>query len=283
MDTFRDVIDEVSAARAKGEAFAVATVVRTVSLTAAKAGAKAIVRSDGNISSGWIGGGCARAAVLKAAREALADGKPRLISVQPPDALRAIGHEPGDMEDGTQYARNMCPSQGTMDVFIEPYPSRIELLVCGTTPVALALTDLAQRVGYRVVVAAEPVEHHRYTAVDELIAGFAISRPASVERYIVVATQGKGDEAALTAALSLVSRYVAFVGSHKKARALKDTLIAKGVDPRRLEELRAPAGLDLGAVTPEEIAVSILGEITTVRRRGQRQAQVPQSAATAAE
>ncbi len=120
MDTFHDVLDEVSTARASGEAFAVATVIRTVSLTAAKAGAKAIIRADGSISAGWIGGGCARAAVVKAGREALADGKPRLVSVQSPDALRAIGRQPGDVEAGTQYARNLCPSQGTMDVFIEP-------------------------------------------------------------------------------------------------------------------------------------------------------------------
>src|SRR5262247_4663251 len=90
-----DVLDEVKSLKASGEPFAIATVVRTVALTAAKAGAKALIRGDGSMSAGWIGGGCARAAVLKAAREALSDGKPRLISVQPGDALQELGVEAG--------------------------------------------------------------------------------------------------------------------------------------------------------------------------------------------
>lgn len=284
MEPFHDVLDEVATARANGEAFVVATVVRTVSLTAAKAGAKAIIRADGDVSAGWIGGGCARAAVIKAARDALKDGKPRLISVQPPDALNEIGHEPGDIENGMQYARNMCPSQGTMDVFIEPFLCKVELLVCGATPVAQALADLGQRVGYQVLVAADAGDRHRFTPQQAFVANFELPEPSPAERYAVVATQGRGDEAALRMALSLPTRYVAFVGSHRKARALKDALAAKGIDPRRLDELHAPAGLDLGAVSPEEIALSILAEITNVRRRGQRQPEtVPHRATASAE
>ena len=280
MNVFRDVMDEVAAARGKGEEFAVATVVRTVALTAAKAGAKAIIRPDGAISVGWIGGGCARAAVLRAAREALADGKPRLVSVQPLDVLHEHGHEPGEVSEGTQYARNMCPSQGTMDIFVEPYPSRVELLIFGAAPTALALSDLGLRVGYKVAVAAEAADERQFAPAVEFLAGYDISRPASAERYCVVATQGKGDEAALFAALSVACRYVAFVGSRRKVQVLKDALIRRGIDQARLDELRAPAGLDLGAVMPEEIAVSILAEITTVRRRGHRQAEAatPQAA-----
>ena len=86
-DHATDILDTISSRKALGQPFALATVVRTVAATAAKAGAKAVILPDGTISEGWIGGGCARAAVLKAAREALADGKPRLLSVQPPDAL----------------------------------------------------------------------------------------------------------------------------------------------------------------------------------------------------
>ena len=86
----------------------------------------------------------------------------------------------------------------------------------------------------------------------------------------MVSTQGRGDEVSLRAALSIPSQYVAFVGSHRKADALKDALAAKGVDRSRFEDLHAPAGLDIGSVTPEEIAVSILAEITSVRRRGTR-------------
>ena len=90
-----DVMELVSRLKAADEAFALATVVRTVSVTAAKAGAKAVIRPDGTIVAGWIGGGCAKGAVLKAARDALADGQSRLVSVQPQDLLEELGVKPG--------------------------------------------------------------------------------------------------------------------------------------------------------------------------------------------
>src|SRR6516225_4047972 len=115
-----DIVETISARKATGEPFVVATVVRTVAATAAKAGAKAVILADGTMSEGWIGGGCARAAVLKAARDALADGKSRLVSVQPPDALDEHGHKAGEEHEGVRFAKNMCPSRGTMDIFVEP-------------------------------------------------------------------------------------------------------------------------------------------------------------------
>jgi xanthine dehydrogenase accessory factor len=124
-----DILDQVCAIKNKGEPFALATVVRTVAATAAKAGAKAVIMPDGTISEGWIGGGCARAAVLQAAREALADGKPRLVSVQPPEELEQRGVAAGDEHAGIFFARNSCPSRGTMDVFVEPMPCSPSSLV----------------------------------------------------------------------------------------------------------------------------------------------------------
>lgn len=282
MESFRDLLDEIAMAKASGEPFAVATVVRTVSLTSAKAGAKAIIRRDGTMSAGWIGGGCARGAVLKAAREALADGKARLISVQPPEELNEHGHNPGEIKDGTQYARTMCPSKGTTDIFIEPFISPVELVVCGATPIAVALADLGRRLGYRTIVVADPPDHWRFGPSQQLVPSWDLLPPTSAERYVVVATQGRGDEASLAGALSQPARYVAFVGSHRKAAALHEKLALKGIDDARLAELHAPAGLDLGSVTPEEIALSILAEITLVRRRGQALAMAVQTAATEA-
>src|SRR5882762_9072038 len=133
MTALVDTMDLVSRLKAADEAFVLATVVRTVSVTAAKAGAKAVIRSDGRIAAGWIGGGCARGAVLKAAREALADGLARLVSVQPVDVLAEQGLHPGEARDGIQFVRNMCPSHGTMDVFVEPVLPRPGLLVCGAS------------------------------------------------------------------------------------------------------------------------------------------------------
>lgn len=269
MSKVLDTLDQSAALNAAGEPFAVATVIRTVSLTAAKAGAKAIVRADGTMSAGWIGGGCARTAVIKAAREALADGRPRLISVEPPDVLAEKGVRSGELRDGVQFASNMCPSQGSMDIFIEPVLPRPEILICGASPVAAALATLAPLMGFKVVVAAPAEDQARFVEADRRVGGFDLSALGSAERYVVVATQGRGDEAALSAAIAVPHRYLAFVGSHRKAAALRRSLAGKGADAERLAALRCPAGLDLGAVTPEEIALSIIAEIVEVRRRGQ--------------
>ena len=112
MERASDILRIISARKAAGEPFALATVVRTVAATAAKAGAKAVILPDGTISEGWIGGGCARAAVLKAAREALADGQSRLVSVQPPDLLDQQGHASGEEQGGRPLRQEHVPEPG---------------------------------------------------------------------------------------------------------------------------------------------------------------------------
>jgi xanthine dehydrogenase accessory factor len=267
-----DILDVISTRKAAGEPFAVATVVRTVAATAAKAGAKAVILPDGTISAGWIGGGCARAAVLKAAKDALADGRARLVSVQPPDVLADRGVEAGDEQGGVRFARNMCPSHGTMDIFVEPVLPRPQVIVCGSSPVAVAIADLAKRSGFAVTVCAPSAEQAAFAEIEQRIEGYALPVDEPGARYVVVSTQGRGDEAALLAALAVDADYVAFVGSHNKADALKAALAQRGVPADRLARLKAPAGLDLGAITPEEIALSILAEIVAVRRGMQSRA-----------
>src|SRR5712675_331647 len=257
-----EVMDLVARLKAAEETFVLATVVRTVSVTAAKAGAKAIIRPDGTIVAGWIGGGCARGAVLKAAREALADGEPRMVSVQPENLLAELGVKPGENRDGVRFAQNMCPSKGTMDIFVEPVLPHPSLVILGVSPVALSLATQARQLGYHVTVAAP--------AADMLIDGYVLGGLHQARRFIVVSTQGKGDEAALRTAVSTDAAYHAFVGSRRKMAALREKLIAEGIDASAIDRIKAPAGLDLGAITPEEIAMSILAEITTLRRRGQR-------------
>ncbi len=264
-----DVLELANELKSRGESFALATVVRTVAATAAKAGAKAVIRADGSISAGWIGGGCARGAVLSAARQALADGQARLVSVQPGDVLQEQGLRPGQARDGIQFARNMCPSHGTMDVFVEPILPRPGVLVCGASPVAVAVAELAAQFGFAVTVAAPREDHARFAAAHVWHDGFDLSDLSPRPRFAVVATQGRGDEAALRAAVAGLVDYVAFVGSHRKAAVLRETLVAEGVDAERLARVRAPAGLDIGAVTPEEIALSIVAELVAVRRHGQ--------------
>jgi|SRR5690242_19216514 len=268
MDRAPDILELISAMKQKGEAFALATVVRTVAATAAKAGAKAVIRADGTISEGWIGGGCARAAVLKAGHEAIADGRPRLVSVQPPDVLQAQGHRAGDEHGGIRFVNNMCPSQGTMDVFVEPVLPRPQIVVCGSSPVAVAIADLGRRVGFAITVCVPAAEQAAFAEADRRIEGFALPVDDEGPRFVVVSTQGRGDEAALQAALAIDAAYVAFVGSRKKAEALRAILAARGIAPERLARLKTPAGLDLGAITPDEIAISILAEIIAARRGG---------------
>jgi xanthine dehydrogenase accessory factor len=268
-----EVMDLVAQMKAAEQAFVLATVVRTVSVTAAKAGAKAIIRPDGSIVAGWIGGGCARGAVLKAAREALADGEPRMVSVQPEDLLAELGVKPGESKDGVRFASNMCPSKGTMDIFVEPVLPHPSLVILGASPVAMSLAAQARQLGYHVTLAAPASDLIVAPDAHVVIDGFAPGALNDTRRFVVVSTQGKGDEAALKQALAIDAAYHAFVGSKRKMAALRDKLVAAGLESAAIDRVKAPAGLDLGAITPEEIAMSILAEITVERRRGQRAAK----------
>jgi xanthine dehydrogenase accessory factor len=265
-----EVMDLVAQMKAAEQAFVLATVVRTVSVTAAKAGAKAIIRPDGTVVAGWIGGGCAKGAVLKAAREALADGEPRMVSVRPENLLAELGVKPGDTKEGVRFASNLCPSKGTMDIFVEPVLPHPSLVILGASPVAMSLAAQARQLGYHVTLAAPAADLTIAPDAEMLIDSFALGELHQAKRFVVVSTQGRGDEAALRAAVATEAAYHAFVGSRRKMAALREKLIGEGVAAAALDRVKAPAGLDLGAITPEEIAMSILAEITVERRRGQR-------------
>lgn len=267
-----EVLDLIAQMKAAERAFVLATVVRTVSVTAAKAGAKAIIAADGTIVAGWIGGGCAKGAVLKAAREALADGEPRMVSVQPENLLAELGVSAGESRDGIRFASNMCPSKGTMDIFVEPVLPHPSLVIFGASPVALSLAAQARVLGYHVTLAAPAADRTAQPDADAVIDGYHLGELNDAKRFVVVSTQGKGDEAALRAAVATRADYHAFVGSRRKMASLRAKLLAEGANAAAIDDFKAPAGLDLGAITPEEIAMSILAEITRERRRGQRAA-----------
>ncbi|MBE1284069.1 MAG: XdhC /CoxI family-like protein [Rhodobacteraceae bacterium] len=254
--TDRDIADLALDLRAKGAPFAIATVIRTAGATAAKPGAKALLLADGTIAQGWIGGGCVRGALAKAARQSFEDGEPRLISLHPQDILAEKGVEAGEITEGVQFARNGCPSKGSMDIFVEPVLPLPELVIYGTSPVAEALQDLTARFQWAV----------RQASPDVLLPQVS----GGNRRMIVVATQGKGDLAALRAALEAQCEFVAFVGSRRKFASLATKLEDQGMDRGRLDRVHAPAGLHINAVTPEEIALSILAQLTQIRRHKQR-------------
>jgi xanthine dehydrogenase accessory factor len=264
------VLEQAALRQAQGQAFALATVVRTVSVTAAKAGAKALIGPDGSIEEGWIGGGCARAAVVKAARQCMADGQSRLVSIAPKDALAELGAAAGEERDGVFYAKNSCPSQGTMDVFVEPVLPSPRLLILGASPVAVALAKLAPSMGFAVTVAAAPEEYQSFDIGVARLVGVSAPAEAGDDAYVLVSTQGAGDRAALKSAAAMNARYRAFVGSRRKAETLRDELVKEGVSEEALSAIKAPAGLDLSAISADEIALSILAEMVAVRRRPER-------------
>lgn len=266
----------------QGEEFCVVTVVRTRDATSAKAGAKAVVRRDGTIH-GFLGGNCVQRTIRETAAAVLEDGKPRLVRVKPRDQVTA----PVDV-DGTELHRSACPSGGTVDLFVEPMRRPPRLVICGASPVATAVADLAARLGYRTAVAALEEDQAKFAVADQRIVGFDLG-PLAVTAgdWIVISTQGKRDREALAAALNSDAAYVAFVGSRRKAQVLAGQLREQGaVDEVRLARLKAPAGLDIHGIEPAEIALSILAEITERRRRQvratDRGAPAPEAAAGAA-
>lgn len=198
-----DMSEAIDGMRTRQEAFALATIIRTAGATAAKPGAKAVLDAQGQIVFGWIGG-CARSAVKQGVLRAIHEDTPQLVSITPEDLLSEKGLSNGDESEGMHFARNGCPSKGTIDIFIEPCLPRPELIVFGASPVAMALAALAPQFDWSVSGNARSD-------------GFAI--PPSTKRYaIVIATQGQGDLQALRASLGASKGFVAFVGSRKNTR-----------------------------------------------------------------
>jgi len=261
---------EMNRLRAEGAAFAVATVVRTVDATSAKPGGKALLDAEGTLIEGWVGGGCARAAIGRAARDAIARGQPQFVSLRPEELLEAEGVAPGEEREGIRFARNGCPSKGSMDVFVEPVLPQPRLVICGAGPVALALADLAARFDLHRTLCAPGATPQDLPEVEDVQDGFALDTEGAARRFVVVATQGRGDEAALRAALASGADHVAFVGSRRKFATLADRLAADGIDRAALDRVAAPAGLDIHAITPDEIALSILAQIVQWRRADDR-------------
>lgn len=228
-----DILERVAELRRDGTPFVLATVVASYPPQSVRAGAKAVILGDGTIE-GWIGGGCIRPVVLDEAREALAARAPRLVRMN-------AGENRDDAARGVRDYPMTCQGEGGVEIYLEPILPAPRLCVFGDTPVARALSDLAGAIGHVVV-----------------------SSPNEADA-VVVATMGVGDEDALAAAAASGAAYVGLVASRKKANFLFDYLRASGVPSERLERVKAPAGLDLGGMSPGEIALSILAEI--VQRR----------------
>ena len=244
-----------------GRPFVVATVVAVARPTSARPGASGIVHPDGTIE-GWVGGSCAQPVVVREALHALADGQPRLLRLSkdtPAEGRRA---------DGVIELVMTCHSGGTLEIYVEPHLPAPLLWIAGTTPIAGALAALGAGSGWRVsvfdpVATAEAFPGAERVSQETSLGG--VDPEASP--YLVVATQGVWDEEALAAGLRRNASYVGLVASPTRANVVRQWLRDEtGLAEDRLAALRAPAGLDLGAETAEEIALSILAELVQVRR-----------------
>ena len=250
----RDIFAQAAERAARREPFAMATVVRAERPTSAKPGAKAIVTRDGALR-GWIGGSCATPTVVREALAALADGEPRLI---------ALSSAPVPARDGVRHFPMTCHSGGTLEIYIEPVLPSEQLVIVGRSPVARALAALGAALGRRVVVAEPDAKPAEFPAADLVVPD--VARAGVDERTaIVVATRGEYDEDAVRDALATTARYVGLVASRTRAGVLVEALANAGVSREALGRLRFPAGLDIGARTEEEIALSILAEIVATR------------------
>ena len=252
---FDQFLNKAAELLAKGEPFVTASVVRFQAPISGKPGDKAIIFADGKMW-GWIGGGCAQPVVIKEALKALADGQPRLVRISPTAAP----------EDGIVDYTMTCHSGGTLDIYIEPVLPKPHILIFGRSPLAQTLARLGKTVGYRISVVAPGADREQFPDVDLLQTEANLGElKIGGEVFIVVSTQGEGDEEALEQAARTNAAYVAFVASKVKAQKVFQYLRETGVPSERVGQIHAPAGLDIRATSPEEIAVSILAEIVQLR------------------
>jgi xanthine dehydrogenase accessory factor len=251
----------VAALEASGARFAVATVVAVQRPTSAKPGARGIVHPDGSIE-GWVGGACAQPVVVREALRAIHDGQPRLLR------LSKEGRSEGQRADGIVELVMSCHSGGTLEIYVEPRVPAPDLWVAGVTPIARAVATLGAASGWRVTVIDPIAVAEAFPGVERVLAEGGLRKlDPDCSPYAVVATQGIWDEEAVERLLRRDQvAYVGLIASPTRAAVLRGWLADEGVPAERIAALRAPAGMDIGAETPEEVAVSILAELTQVRR-----------------
>jgi xanthine dehydrogenase accessory factor len=238
-----DLLELAAELQRKQEPFALATVVRCEAPTSAKPGSKALIRADATVA-GWVGGACAEPVVVREALAALRDGRPRLVGLHGESTARDRGR-PGMVE----YPMT-CHSGGTLEIYVEPYLPKPLLVLIGHGPVVEMLATLGHVADYSVVRLEE-------ASLPGRLASIALTRRASV----IVATHGEADAEAITQVLDTDAGYVSLVASRRRADGILEALKGRGASAENLARLKAPAGIDIGAVTPGEIAVSILAEV----------------------
>ena len=250
-----DIQDQCNELRDAEEPFVLATVVAYKSPQSAKPGSKAIIRAGGEMI-GWVGGGCVQPIVLREAKRALQTGQPKLLTISP-DAER------GDWKGAESY-RMTCEGGGSLEIYLEPFLPKPQLIIVGNSPVAQTVAELGRMLDFKVI-AADPG-----SVRDEI----------NEHSFVVVATMGNGDEEGLLSVVGTRPKYLGLVASEKKARALFDYAREKGATDEDIATIKCPAGIELGGETLPEIALSVAAEIVRVRRASAEQQSIPEQPAT---
>ena len=228
--------DQCNDLRAREEPFVLATVVAYKSPQSAKPGSKAIIKPDGSML-GWIGGGCVQPIVLREAKLALQTGSPKLLTISP-DA-------PRDDWKGVQSFRMTCEGGGSLEIYLEPYLPKPQLVVVGSSPVADIVAQLGTLLDFKVVTDTDQINE---------------------SSYVVVATMGNRDEEGLLAVIGTRPKYLGLVASKKKSEALFEYVRTTGASDEDVAVITCPAGIEIGSETLPEIALSVMAEIVRVRR-----------------
>lgn len=262
------------------EAYALATVVGREAPVSSHLGDRAVVHADGRME-GFVGGACSREIVRRQALEALASGEPRLVRIRP-DARETR------IERDVVTVPMRCVSEGAVDVYVEPHLAPREMVLVGFTPVAGALARLAPALDYRVARFVESGEleelgpetgAHEIDTLGEYLA--ALDASVIARSVALVASQGHYDEPALHDILQHAFGFTGLLASRKRAEAIASVLLQQGVPAERIERVVSPAGLDIGARKPAEVAISILAQIVATQnaRAPRRETAVTTTAA----
>jgi xanthine dehydrogenase accessory factor len=252
-----DLLALAASLAARGERFALVTVVRREPPSSARVGDTALVTEVGSYH-GWAGGGCTRETVLREARRAMTDGEPRLLCLSP--------NASATPRAGMLSLPMTCDSGGTVEIYVEPAIPQKRLVIFGATPAVRCLARVAAATGYRVDIVHPDAEESDFPdarSVQKSFTADGVPRGADV----LVATMGDDDVEVLAAVLARDAAYVGVIASPKRFRSIRAELAGRGVAESALAKIKAPAGLDIGAVTPEEIAVSVMAEVVQHSRR----------------
>lgn len=234
--------------------FAIATVVRVEGSSSARRGSKALIDSEGNVVMGWVGGGCAESAVRSEALRCMRLEAPQLITLDMQDEVLGVG----------------MPCGGMMDVYIEPVLPLSELIIAGHGRIAETLARLGQLMNFSVTVHDPSATRESFPDAQRVIdKDFDVSEiKFGPNTYVVIATLHKNDHLWLQRALEGEAAYVALIASAHRSRLVLDYLLAEGISQEKVERVWAPAGLDLKASGPEEIALSVMSQIVAIKRGG---------------